>query len=390
MPNTEETVVPYVTTAARLSFDALVAAFRKVQPDKSVNHFLTDTFAFALKDPAIRHDGTKDAQIKQLGRDYILANAQDRLFGKDCGVQSLCDGLYGETPPRPKKSSRCCRSDWLQAIIRGGVQAAESVERRLFVQTWGEEFLAMADQHHEGRGPLVNRFREVFRVICATPDLIDLMGLLKRQRAVEALPEAPDMSIDDEAFNDFLNIPIDEPQPVVEVRPPSTPPEPIRAIRILENPYDFDWQWFSGRINEWPRVFVMDKRVFFIARTYLNELHRRVYEGGHIFFHKGGRREKRNIHDLPLIMQVVESGGRLEMKYTVTCLDAKDAIGTCGKVWKNVDGSGDEVSLYRWFVIVKDPNIKDERVPAAHLASQSQFNRFSEARLNDAQPQPTV
>ncbi len=392
MPNTEEVVVPYVTTAARLSFDALVAAYRKVQPDKSVNHFLTDTFAYALKDPALRHDGTKDLQIKHFGRAYLLDNADERLFGSDYGVQGLLDNLKGATPERPKKVSRCCRSDWLQAIIRGGVHTAESVERRTFVQTWGEEFLSMADQHHEGRAPLVNRFREVFRVICGTPDLIDLMGLLKRQRVVQELPEAPDISVDTAPYSiEDASYGPDPwvPQPV-EVRPPSVPPPEITAITFLENPYDLDWQWFKGHVNDWPRIFIMDKRVFFIARTYLNELHRRVYEGGHLYTHKSGRREKQNIHDLPLMMQLLETGGRLEMKYTVTCLEADEAIGTCGKIWKNIDGSGDEISLYRWFIIVKDPHQKD-RVPVLHLVTQSQFNRFSEARLNDPHPpQPTV
>lgn len=392
MENTEK-VVPYVTTAARLSFDALVAAYRKVQPGKSINFFLWDTFQIALKDPSFSHDGTKDLPIKQLGRTYFLENAPERLFsGDDIGIDNLALLLTDEEAERPK-SSRCCRSDWFQAIIRGGIHVTEQqgTEKRHFITTWVETFIEMAEQNHEGRGPLVNRFRELLKVICGTPDLLDLMGLLKRRKVAKVLPEAPDISIDDAVFNEMLDfVPDQEPQPVVEVRPPSVPPPAITAITFLENPYGLDWQWFSGHVNDWPRIFIQDKRVFFIARTYLNELHRRVYEGGHIYFHKNGRREKKNIHDLPLMMQVLETGGRLEMKYTVTCLDAKDAIGTCGKIWKNVDGSGDEISLYRWFVIVKDPTIKDERVPAFHLASQSQFNRFSEARLNDPPPQPTV
>lgn len=395
MQNTEESVVPYVTTAAQLSFDALVAAYSKTQPEKSVNHYLADTFTLALKDPALRHDGSKDSQIKQLGRDYLLAHAPERLFGKDCGIQSLCDHLFGEAPSRPKKASRCCRSDWLQAVIRGGVQAAveSGTDRRTFVQTWGETFLSMADQHHEGRGPLTNRFREVFRVICATPDLIDLMGLLKRQKAVQELPEAPDLSVDEEvSFQDLIAASEPEPEVRVEQRPPSVPPAPVISFRVLENPYDFDWKPFFEHINDWPRVFVMDNRVFFIACTYSNDLHRRVYEGGHVYTHKSGRREKQNIHDLPLIMQVLETGGRVEKKYTVTCLDAKDAIGLCGKIWRNVDGSGDEISLYRWFVIVRDQKNTDiPAVPVVHLTSQRRFNIFSEARLHASTPQqPTV
>lgn len=396
MENTVSVVVPYVTAAARLSFDALVAAFRKTQPEHSVNLFLAHTFEAAFKDPTLSHKGTKDLQIKHFGRAYLLDNAKERIFGDDPELQEIVRQLSGEDPERPKKA-RCCRSDWYQAVIRGGVQAAASCrlvqqtgskdfDERQFIQLWAAEFFKLADKHTEGPGPLINRFREVFRVICGTPHLADLMGLLKRHRTIEV--EDSDMTAEEEAVFQELIV---QPEVQVETRPPSVPPPVSPTVRILENPYDFDWQVFSGRRNEWPRVFVMGDRVFFIARTYLNTLHRRVYEGGHVFTHKDGRREKQNIHDLPLIMQVIETGGQVEYKYTVTCLQARSAIGLCGKVWKNVDGSGDEVSLYRWFVIVKDPNNDQDRVPIVHLTSQARFNRFSEARLlASTPPQPTV
>lgn len=385
MENIESLVVPYVTTAARLAFDALVAAYRKVQPEKSVNFFLWDILQLALKDPAISHDGVKDLQIKQLGRAYMLDNAKERLFGgDDIGLDNLAQLLTDEAPLRPKKSARCCQSDWFQAIARGGVQVVRKteVDTRLFVKTWGEIFLSMADQHSEGRGPLVSRFRKVFQVICGTPDLIDLMGMLKRQKAAQ---EALDLVEEETSFQDFIAA--SEP----EIAPLLAPRADIRNVKILENPYEFDWKPFGERISDWPRVFVRNGQVFFIARTYLDDHHRRVYEGGQVVVHKNGHREKLNVHDLPLIMQVIETDGRVEMKYTVTSVEAKDAIGMCGKIWKNVRGIGDEVSLYRWFVIVKDPN-NETRTPVVHLTSQSQFNRFSEARLEASirTPQPTV
>lgn len=381
MENTEESVVvPYVTTAARLAFDAMVEAFQLIRPEGSTNSFLTDMFRLALKDPSISHDGQKDRQIRQLGRAYLLDHVNERIFTIDDVIQELAETLTGDEPDRPKKKSNCCRSDWFQVLMRSGVQMADSlgVPRRLFVQAWGKLFVAKAEQHTEGRGPLVGRFREVFKVICGTPDLIDLMNLLKRDKKPiqELIQEAEDAFA--EAEDLLSDLGPAEPAPEVQT------PEEDLTLTVLDNPYDFDWGMFKEAVKSWPRVVVIGPKVFFIARTYLDEKHRRVYEGGHVFIHRDGHRYRESIHDLPFIMQVKETGGRFEMKYTVTALDAPEAIGKCGKFWKNTDGQGDEVALYRWFVITRDPKVPQTPLPMLHPATQAQFNRFSEARLEDS------